>query len=97
MSLKEKIERQSFSFETEDGIKKNKSIFLKDLFQIPEIRDAMAPSSGLANWAERNGWTYNFCDGLWWQRQESHNYIKLTTDELANLCQSEKTNYEKKY
>jgi hypothetical protein len=45
------------------------------------------PSNDLANWTLRNGWTYNFCDGKWWQLQESQNYIKKTTKEIANMIE----------
>lgn len=46
------------------------------------------PSNDLANWTIRNRWTYNFCDGKWWQLQESQNYIKKTTKEIANTIES---------
>ncbi len=44
-------------------------------------------SNDLASWAIRNNWVYNFIDGLWWQYQEeSGNYLKKTTEELAVIC-----------
>lgn len=48
-------------------------------------------NNGLYNWSEKNGWCYNFCDNKWWQHQESGNYIKKTTKELAKLCLKETT------
>lgn len=43
------------------------------------------PSNDLANWVLRNRWVYNFSDNKWWQYQESHNYIKKTTEEIADM------------
>ena len=45
------------------------------------------PSNDLANWTLRTGWVYNFCDEKWWQLQESHNYIKKTTKEIADMIE----------
>lgn len=46
------------------------------------------PSNDLAIWTIKNGWFYNFCDGKWWQLQESQNYLKKTTKEIADMILS---------
>ena len=38
MNLKDKIEEMAFNFEEDDGTFKNSTIFLTDLFEIPEIK-----------------------------------------------------------
>lgn len=38
MNLKEKIKGHSFNFRRKDGAFENSTIFLKDLFEIPEIK-----------------------------------------------------------
>lgn len=64
--------------------------YVKWLENKERIRMSNFNSNALAHWSIKNHWTYNFSDGKWWQLQESHNYIKLTTEELASLCK-EKT------
>jgi hypothetical protein len=41
MDLKDKIEKLAFNFEDEDGTLKNSTIFLTDLFEIPEIKQLL--------------------------------------------------------
>jgi hypothetical protein len=56
------------------------------------VSESLQPNS-FALWAIRNGWNYNFCDNKWWQRQESQNYIKKTTEELAIIIKNESNVY----
>lgn len=46
MNLKERIEEMAFEFENEDGTFKNSTIFLADLFEIPEIKQLLIHSVG---------------------------------------------------
>jgi len=41
MNLKDKIEEKAFNFEDEDGTFENSTIFLTDLFEIPEIKQLL--------------------------------------------------------
>jgi len=60
---------------------------LKEQLSISRVRKSL-PSKDLANWTIKNGWCYNFSDGKWWKLQDSHNYIKKTTKEIANMIES---------
>lgn len=41
MNLKDKIEEKAFNFENEDGTFKESTIFLKDLYEISEIKQLL--------------------------------------------------------
>lgn len=50
---------------------------LSNSTQLPQtIVSKPLPSNDFASWTIRNGWTYNFCDGKWWQLQDNQNYLK---------------------
>ena len=86
-------------FRVNDNLRNNLEVDKQDVKQLLNIAMEMEkqlsisrvskslPSNDLANWTLRNGWVYNFCDGKWWQLQESHNYIKKTTKEIANMIE----------
>lgn len=64
MELKDKIEEMAFNFENEDGTFKESTIFLKDLYEIPEIKQLLLhnvsqQSELLERLDKLENWAYN--------------------------------------